>query len=179
LGKGSEPAMFSLCIFVLSLVGRLRQPVRLFIRRPKTKDCAAHSGERPVLLLFYQDYQEIWPRDWGDLAAAAHLFPPATGSYLAAKSSENSHGPRHRVYRRSLAVQRQNRSCRGADALQCGPARHRARHLPRLARGAARAVPGASAGGSWRVAVENVEAESDSPLVTDQCRPAKSLFTAI
>src|SRR5260370_39889827 len=63
---------------VLSLAGRLREPVRSFFWRPKTKDCAAHSMEPPVLLLNYQENQETWTRAWGDLAAAAHLFPSAT-----------------------------------------------------------------------------------------------------
>src|SRR6202035_3470114 len=41
---------------------------------------------------------------WGDLAAAAHLFPSATDCYLAAKNSVNSHGARRRVACRSLAA---------------------------------------------------------------------------
>ena len=65
--------MFSLCIFALSLAGRLREPVGSFFWWPKTKDCAAHSVEPPVLLLILQEDQETWPRAWGDLAAAAHL----------------------------------------------------------------------------------------------------------
>jgi hypothetical protein len=65
--------MFLLCIFLLSLAGRLRQPVGSFFWWPKTKDCAAHSVEPPVLLLILQENQETWPRAWGELAAAAHL----------------------------------------------------------------------------------------------------------
>ena len=58
---------------VLSLAGRIREPVGSFFWRPKTKDCAAHSKEPPVLLLILQENQETWPRTRGDFAAAAHL----------------------------------------------------------------------------------------------------------
>jgi hypothetical protein len=40
---------------VLSLAGRLREPVGSFFWGPKTKDCAAHSVEPPVLLLILQE----------------------------------------------------------------------------------------------------------------------------
>jgi hypothetical protein len=58
---------------VLSLAGRLWEPVGSFFWWPKTKDCVAHSVEPPVLLLILQENQETWPRAWGDLTAAAHL----------------------------------------------------------------------------------------------------------
>jgi hypothetical protein len=75
---------------VLSSAVRLREPVGSFFWRQKTKDCAAHSMEPPVLLLILQENQETWPRTRGDLAAA-HLFPSGTDCYLAAKNSENYH----------------------------------------------------------------------------------------
>jgi hypothetical protein len=39
---------------------------------PKTKDCAAHGVEPPVLFLMLQENQETWPRAW------VILLPPRT-----------------------------------------------------------------------------------------------------
>src|SRR5271166_6429961 len=80
--------MFSLCIFVLSLAGRLRQSVGSFFWWPKTKDCAAHSMEPPVLLLVLQENQETWPRASGDLAAARTSSHQQLAVFCSQKSSQ-------------------------------------------------------------------------------------------
>src|SRR5260370_17012957 len=69
----SEPGMFSLCIFVLSLAGGLRQPVRLFFGGRRRRIAPPTAGRD--LFLNYQENQEPWTWAWGDLVAAGHLFP--------------------------------------------------------------------------------------------------------
>jgi len=46
--------------------------------------------EPPVLLLNYQENQETWTRAWGDLAAAAHLFPSATAVVWLQKTAKTA-----------------------------------------------------------------------------------------
>src|ERR1700731_3352195 len=123
--------MFSLCIFVLSLAGGLRQPVRLSVRWPKTTDCAAHSMGPPVLLLILQENQETWPRARGDIAAAAHPFYRRPAVIWLQKTAKTAMARGAGFIAVAWCI-RAALVGRGCDALQCRVARNpRPGHRPR------------------------------------------------